>query len=111
MTKRSRYFRGHLCCACAQLRRRGFRFVHGGVDLGPESVSELPSYVLLVGLGVCMVVLQVVLKRVAGRSLRLNACLNYCYDDDGNDAYSIQYTYRRGSGRSIIMMTKGASSN
>ena len=68
--------------------------VHGGVDLGPESVSELPSYVLLVGLGVCMVVLQVVLKRVAGRSLRLNACLNYCYADDGNDAYSIQYTYR-----------------
>ena len=68
--------------------------VHGGVDLGPESVSELPSYVLLVGLGVCMVVLQVVLKRVAGRSLRLNACLNYCYADDGNDAYYIQYTYR-----------------
>ena len=42
----------------------------GGVGLGPESVSEIPSYVFLVGLGVCTVVLQVVLKRVAGRSLK-----------------------------------------
>jgi hypothetical protein len=41
--------------------------VRGGVGLGPESVSELPSYVFLVGLGVCM---QVVLKRVARRSLK-----------------------------------------
>ena len=40
------------------------------VDLGPTTVSDLPSYVFLVGLGVCTVVLQVVLKRVAGRSLR-----------------------------------------
>jgi hypothetical protein len=44
--------------------------VRGGVGLGPESVSELPSYVFLVGLGVCTVVLQLVLKRVAGRSLK-----------------------------------------
>ncbi|KAH8984370.1 hypothetical protein EDB86DRAFT_2963342 [Lactarius hatsudake] len=35
--------------------------------LGPETVSDLPSFVLLVGLGVCTVVLRVVLKRVAGR--------------------------------------------
>ena len=42
----------------------------GGVGLGPDSVSEIPSYVFLVGLGVCTVVLQVVLKRVAGRSLK-----------------------------------------
>ena len=50
--------------------------VRGGVSLGLESVSvsELPSYVFLVGLGLCMVVLQVVLKRGAGR---LNFCLNY----------------------------------
>lgn len=40
------------------------------VGLGPEGVSDLPSYVFLVGLGVCTVVLQVVLKRVAGRSLK-----------------------------------------
>ncbi|KAH9974701.1 hypothetical protein BGW80DRAFT_1302194 [Lactifluus volemus] len=40
------------------------------VDLGPTTVSDLPSYVLLVGLGVCTVVLQVVLKHVTGRSLR-----------------------------------------
>ncbi|CDO75105.1 hypothetical protein BN946_scf185010.g30 [Trametes cinnabarina] len=31
------------------------------------SVSDLPSYVLLVGLGVCAVVLQVVLRKVVGR--------------------------------------------
>ena len=42
----------------------------GGVGLVPESVLEIPSYVFLVGLGVCTVVLQVVLKRVAGRSLK-----------------------------------------
>jgi len=40
------------------------------VDLGPTTVSDLPSYVFLVGLGVCAVVLQVVLKRVGGRSLK-----------------------------------------
>ena len=46
--------------------------VSPGVGLGgpPEAVSDLPSYVFLVGLGVCTVVLQVVLKRVAGRSLK-----------------------------------------
>ncbi|THH18951.1 hypothetical protein EW146_g2101 [Bondarzewia mesenterica] len=38
--------------------------------LDPGSVSALPSYVLLVGLGVCAVVLRVVLRRVAGRPLR-----------------------------------------
>jgi hypothetical protein len=43
---------------------------HGMVDLGPTMMSDLPSYVLLVGLGVCAVVLQVVLKRVGGHSLR-----------------------------------------
>jgi hypothetical protein len=43
---------------------------HGMVDLGPTMMSDLPSYVLLVGLGVCAVVLQVVLKRVGGRSFR-----------------------------------------
>ncbi|KAN0126111.1 hypothetical protein V8E53_015363 [Lactarius tabidus] len=42
---------------------RGDGVVRGGVGLGPESVSELPSYVFLIGLGVCM---QVVLKRFAG---------------------------------------------
>jgi hypothetical protein len=42
----------------------------GMVDLGPTSMSDLPSYVLLVGLGICAVVLQVVFKRVGGRSLR-----------------------------------------
>jgi len=40
------------------------------VDLGPATVAELPSYVLLVGLGVCTVVLQVMLKGVGGRSLK-----------------------------------------
>jgi hypothetical protein len=43
---------------------------HTMVDVGPTSVSDLPSYVFLVGLGMCAVVLQVVLKRVGGRSLR-----------------------------------------
>ena len=43
---------------------------HSMVDIGPTSVSDLPSYVFLVGLGVCAVVLQVVLKRVGGRSLK-----------------------------------------
>ncbi|KAI0050514.1 hypothetical protein FA95DRAFT_1570569 [Auriscalpium vulgare] len=41
-----------------------------GDDAGPSAISELPSYVLLVGLGVCAVVLQVVLRRVAGRNLK-----------------------------------------
>ena len=40
------------------------------VDIGPTSVSDLPSYVFLVGLGICAVVLQVVLKRVGSRSLK-----------------------------------------
>ncbi|KAH9911374.1 uncharacterized protein B0H18DRAFT_371157 [Fomitopsis serialis] len=35
---------------------------------GPSTLSELPSYVLLVGFGVCAVVLRVVLRRVAGRN-------------------------------------------
>jgi hypothetical protein len=43
---------------------------HTMVDIGPTSVSDLPSYVFLVGLGVCAVVLQVVLKRVGSRSLK-----------------------------------------
>lgn len=33
----------------------------------PATVGDLPSYVLLVGLGVCAVVIQVVLKRVVGK--------------------------------------------
>ena len=87
--------------------------VRGGVGLGFESVSvsELPSSMFLVGLGVCTVVLHVVLKRGVGRSLHLNSCLNYCYFDDGNYASSIRCTYRRRSGRSIIMITKAACSN
>jgi hypothetical protein len=36
------------------------------VDPGPSTMSDLPPYVLIVGLGVCVVVLQVVLKRVRG---------------------------------------------
>jgi hypothetical protein len=40
------------------------------VDLEPSTVSDLPSYVLLVGLGVCAVVFKVVLKRVGYRSLK-----------------------------------------
>jgi len=43
---------------------------HTIVDIGPTSVSDLPSYVFLVGLGICAVVLQVVLKRVGSRSLK-----------------------------------------
>jgi hypothetical protein len=38
--------------------------------LEPTTVSDLPSYVLLVGLGVCAVVFKVVLKRVWCRSLK-----------------------------------------
>ncbi|KII95496.1 hypothetical protein PLICRDRAFT_170140 [Plicaturopsis crispa FD-325 SS-3] len=38
--------------------------------LEPTTVSALPSYVLLVGLGLCAVVLKVVLKRMVGRSVR-----------------------------------------
>ncbi|KAH9838738.1 uncharacterized protein C8Q71DRAFT_544656 [Rhodofomes roseus] len=37
-------------------------------DGEPSRLSELPSYVLLVGFGVCAVVLRVVLRRVAGRN-------------------------------------------
>ena len=40
------------------------------VDLNPTTVSELPSYVLLVGFGICAVVLQVVLKKVARCNIR-----------------------------------------
>jgi hypothetical protein len=40
------------------------------VGLEPTTVSDLPSYVLLVGLGVCAVIFKVVLKRVGCRSLR-----------------------------------------
>ena len=82
-------------CDDANLDSSSKHVVRGGVGLGFElvSVSELPSYVFLVGLGVCTVVLQVVLKRGVGHSLRLNSCLNYCYFDDGNYASSIQYTY------------------
>lgn len=41
---------------------------HEDDDGEPSSLSELPSYVLLVGFGVCAVVLRVVLRRVAGRN-------------------------------------------
>ena len=34
----------------------------------PSNLSDLPSYVLLVGFGVCAVVLRVVMRRVAGRN-------------------------------------------
>ncbi|KAI0248486.1 hypothetical protein BJV78DRAFT_1235435, partial [Lactifluus subvellereus] len=54
---------------CTASTDAGSRVTRRAVDLGPTRVSDLPSYVLLVGLGVCAVVLQVVLKRVAGRSL------------------------------------------
>jgi hypothetical protein len=40
------------------------------VDLEPTTLSDLPSYVFLVGLGVCAVVFKVVLKRVGCRSLK-----------------------------------------
>lgn len=40
------------------------------VDLEPTTLSDLPSYVLLVGLGVCAVVFKVLLKRVGCRSLK-----------------------------------------
>ena len=40
------------------------------VDLEPTTMSDLPSYVLLVGLGVCAVVLKVALKGVRCRSLK-----------------------------------------
>jgi len=39
-----------------------------GDNGGPSTLAELPSYVLLVGFGVCAVVLRVVLRRVAGRN-------------------------------------------
>ncbi|KAI0248493.1 hypothetical protein BJV78DRAFT_1235508 [Lactifluus subvellereus] len=55
------------CTASTDTRSRVTR---RAVDLGPTRVSDLPSYMLLVGLGVCAVVLQVVLKRVVGRSLK-----------------------------------------
>ncbi|THH01716.1 hypothetical protein EW026_g1048 [Hermanssonia centrifuga] len=38
----------------------------------PSTLSDLPSYVFLVGIGVCAVVLQVMLKKMAGRSAGLN---------------------------------------
>lgn len=37
---------------------------HSGTRDSPNEISELPSYVVLAGLGVCVVVLQVVFKRV-----------------------------------------------
>lgn len=40
-------------------------------DPEPASVAEIPHYVLLVGLGVCAVVLRVILKRAGGRGWRL----------------------------------------
>jgi hypothetical protein len=40
------------------------------VDLEPTTMSDLPSYVLLVGLGVCTVVFKVVLKRVWCRGMK-----------------------------------------
>jgi len=46
------------------------RVVPPVVDLGPTAMSDIPSYVLMVGLGVCAVVFQVVLKRVGGRGLK-----------------------------------------
>ncbi|KAI0791210.1 hypothetical protein C8Q75DRAFT_757150 [Abortiporus biennis] len=39
-----------------------------GRSTDPQSVSELPSYVLLVGIGVCAIVLRVVFKKVGGRN-------------------------------------------
>lgn len=39
-------------------------------DLEPTTMSDLPSYVFLVGLGVCAVVFKVVLKRVWFRGLK-----------------------------------------
>jgi len=40
-----------------------------GSEVGePANMSDLPSYVLLVGIGVCAVVLRVVLRKVAGRT-------------------------------------------
>lgn len=44
--------------------------VRPAVDFEPTTVSDLPSYVLLVGLGVCAVVFKVVLNRVGCRSLK-----------------------------------------
>lgn len=39
-----------------------------GCEDSPSSISELPTYVLLVGLGVCAVVLRVMLRKVGGRT-------------------------------------------
>jgi len=38
-------------------------------NFDPQSMSALSQYVLLVGLGVCAVVLRVVLRKVVGRNL------------------------------------------
>ncbi|KAH9063557.1 hypothetical protein EDB87DRAFT_1602270 [Lactarius vividus] len=54
-------------CASDDDMDSGRGVVRPTFGLGPETVSDLPSFVLLVGLGVCTVVLRVVLKRVAGR--------------------------------------------
>lgn len=48
--------------AVARPRRKG-----EDKEDNPSSVSDLPSYVLLVGLGVCAVVLQAVFRKVVGR--------------------------------------------
>ncbi|TCD61345.1 hypothetical protein EIP91_008572 [Steccherinum ochraceum] len=59
--------------AVARRSRNSVRHSAGDVDTPegrehePASVSDIPSYVLLVGIGVCAVVLRVVLKRVGGR--------------------------------------------
>lgn len=39
-------------------------------NMDPQSISALSQYVLLVGMGVCAVVLRVVLKKVIGRGLK-----------------------------------------
>lgn len=38
-------------------------------DREPSSVSDLPSYVFLVGIGVCAIVLRVVLRRITGKAV------------------------------------------
>jgi len=40
-------------------------------DLDPQTIPALSQYVILVGIGVCAVVLRVVLKKVIGRKLKL----------------------------------------
>jgi hypothetical protein len=57
----------------SEVRRDNDTCANGHVThhvLEPTTVSDLPSYVLLIGLGVCAVVFKVVLKRVWYRSLK-----------------------------------------